>query len=72
MGEVADVVQRIQHDLCMTLKVVGCDKDFIIAPDIVRGWMAPDAHFGDKQHKLLSCCPAVLWRTQKPRQLLGD
>ena len=50
MGDVADVVKRINYDMCMTLKVVGFDKDFIVSPDIVRGWMAPDAHFGDKHH----------------------
>ena len=50
LGEVADGVKRMDHDMCMALKVVGHDKDFIISPDITRGWMAPDAHFGDKQH----------------------
>ena len=43
-------MKRINHDVCMTLKVVGHNKDFIISPDIVRGWMAPDAHFGDNSH----------------------
>ena len=43
-------MSRMNHELFMTLKVVGFDKDFIVSPDIVRGWMAPDAHFGDKQH----------------------
>ena len=43
-------MKRINYDMCMTLKVVGFDKDFIVSPDIVRGWMAPDAHFGDKHH----------------------
>ena len=52
-GEVADVVKRINHELWMNLKIVGLDKDFIISPDIVRGWMAPDAHFGDTQHNCL-------------------
>ena len=50
LGEVADVVKRINYDMCMTLKVVGFDKDFIVCPDIVRGWMAPDVYIGDKHH----------------------
>ena len=50
MGEVADVVKRIDHELWVNLKIVGYNKDFIISPDMVRGWMAPDKHFGDNQH----------------------
>ena len=46
----ADVVKRINHELWMNLNIVGYDKDFIISPAIVRGWMAPDKHFGDNQH----------------------
>jgi len=34
----------------MNFKIVGYNKDFIISPDIVRGWMAPDKNFGDSQH----------------------
>ena len=34
----------------MALKIVGHDKDFIISPDIIRGWVAPDAQFGDTHH----------------------
>ena len=43
-------MKRINHELWMNLKIVGYDKDFIISPDIVRGWIALDAHFGDTQH----------------------
>ena len=39
-------MKRIDHELWMNLNIVGDDKDFIISPDIIRGWMAPDAHFG--------------------------
>ena len=53
MDEVAQLVQRLGGDLSMELKVVGHDKDFIISPNLLRGWEARDKQFGDNAHNSL-------------------
>ena len=63
MGEVANVVQRLSTALYMKLKIVGHDKDFIMSPNLWRGWEAPDASFGDTAHNSLR---AVLERSTGP------
>ena len=63
MGEVADVVQRLNNHLWMKLKIVGQSKDFIISPNLWRGWEAPDKDFGDNAHNSLR---AVLERSRDP------
>ena len=47
----------------MKLKIVGHDKDFIMSPNLWRGWEAPDASFGDTAHNSLR---AVLERSTGP------
>ena len=47
----------------MKPKIVGRDKDFIISPNLWRGWEAPDASFGDTAHNSLR---AVLERSTGP------
>ena len=59
----AQLVQRLSGDLSMKLKIVGHDKDFIISPNLWRGWEAPDASFGDTAHNSLR---AVLERSTGP------
>jgi len=63
LGEVANVVQRLSTALYMKLKIVGHDKDFIMSPNLWRGWEAPDASFGDTAHNSLR---AVLERSTGP------
>ena len=46
-------MRRMNHQLWMSLKIVGEDKDFIVSPDITRGWSPQDADFGDTQHNSL-------------------
>ena len=59
----ANVVQRLSTALYMKLKIVGHDKDFIMSPNLWRGWEAPDASFGDTAHNSLR---AVLERSTGP------
>ena len=59
----AQLVQRLGGDLSMKLKIVGHDKDFIISPNLSRGWEAPDKAFGDNMHNSLR---AVLERSTGP------
>ena len=47
----------------MKLKIVGHDRDFIISPNLSRGWEAPDKSFGDNMHNSLR---AVLERSTGP------
>ena len=63
MDEVAQLVQRLSGDLSMKLKIVGHDRDFIISPNLSRGWEAPDKAFGDNMHNSLR---AVLERSTGP------
>ena len=56
----AQLVQRLSGDLSMKLKIVGHNKDFIISPNLSRGWEAPDKAFGDNMHNSLR---AVLERS---------
>ena len=59
----AQLVQRLSGDLSMKLKIVGHDRDFIISPNLSRGWEAPDKSFGDNMHNSLR---AVLERSTGP------
>ena len=59
----ANVVQRLSTALYMKLKIVGHDKDWIMSPNLWRGWEAPDASFGDHMHNSLR---AVLERSTEP------
>ena len=59
----AQLVQRLSGDLSMKLKIVGHNKDFIISPNLSRGWEAPDKSFGDNMHNSLR---AVLERSTGP------
>ena len=59
----AQLVQRLSGDLSMKLKIVGHDKDFIMSPNLWRGWEAPDKSFGDNAHNSLR---AVLERSTGP------
>ena len=59
----AQLVQRLSGDLSMKLKIVGHDRDFIISPNLSRGWEAPDKAFGDNMHNSLR---AVLERSTGP------
>ena len=63
MDEVAQLVQLLSCDFSMKLKIVGQKKDFIISPNLSRGWEAPDASFGDNMHNSLR---AVLERSTEP------
>ena len=47
----------------MELKIVGHDRDFIISPNLSRGWEAADKIFGDNMHNSLR---AVLERSTGP------
>ena len=47
----------------MKLKIVGHDRDFIISPNLSRGWEAADKIFGDNMHNSLR---AVLERSTEP------
>ena len=47
----------------MKPKIVGHDKDYIISPNLLRGWEAPDKSFGDNAHNSLR---AVLERSTGP------
>ena len=47
----------------MKLKIVGHDKDWIMSPNLWRGWEAPDASFGDTAHNSLR---AVLEQSTGP------
>ena len=57
------LVQRLGGDLSMKLKIVGHNKDFIISPNLSRGWEAADKIFGDNMHNSLR---AVLARSTGP------
>ena len=63
MGEAANVVKRLNDHLFMTLKIVGRDKDFIISPNISRGWEAADKDVADGSHNSLR---AVLEQSRGP------
>ena len=63
MGEVANVVKRLNDHLFMTLKIVGREKDFIISPNISRGWEAADKNLADGGHNSLR---AVLEQSRGP------
>ena len=56
MDEVAQLVQRLSDDLSVKLKIVGQEKDFIISPNLSRGWEAPDKSFGDNMHNSFGQC----------------
>ena len=59
----AQLVQRLSGALFMKPKIVGRDKDYIISPNLLRGWEAPDKSFGDNAHNSLR---AVLERSTDP------
>ena len=59
----AQLVQRLSGDLSMKLKIVGHENDFIISPNLSRGWEAADKIFGDNMHNSLR---AVLERSTGP------
>ena len=43
-------MKRMNHQTWMALRIVGENKDFIISPDLTRGWSPQDKHMGDTQH----------------------
>ena len=59
---------RMNHQAWMSLRIVGEDKDFIISPDITRGWSPQDKHIGDTQHDSLRAALQCLGepRTHEP------
>ena len=59
---------RMNHQAWMSLRIVGEDKDFIISPDITRGWSPQDKHIGDTQHDSLRAAFQCLGelRTHEP------
>ena len=63
MDEVSQLVLRVSGALCVKPKIVGRDKDYIISPNLWRGWEAPDRSFGDNAHNSLR---AVLEQSRGP------
>ena len=59
----ANVVERLSGALFMKPKIVGHEKDYIISPNLLRGWEARDKQFGDNAHNSLR---AVLERSTGP------
>ena len=61
-------MKRMNHQTWMTLRIVGENKDFIISPDLTRGWSPQDKHIGDKQHDSLRAALQCLGepRTHEP------